>query len=146
MTEPTDLIEYLLPYPDHVQHLMIDGRMKLLRMLSPIVEMHYDATTAVCAGFSTTGDLKGLFVNLAAFAHHVTLVFAYGALLDDPEKRLKGEGKQVRHMRLLNLEMLDDPYILGMIENARANAPLPIDPITTRIVTKVYAGPKRRPS
>ncbi len=143
--EPTDLMQFLLPYPDHVQKLMLDGRMKLLLMLQPIVEMHYDATTAVCAGFSTTGDLKGLFVNLAAFANHVTLVFAQGARLDDPQHRLKGAGAQVRHIRLTSLEMLDDPYIRGLIENSWENAPKPDRAPAYQIVTKIYAGPKRRP-
>jgi hypothetical protein len=28
-----------------------------------VVELHFDATSAVCAGFAFTGDLKGAFVN-----------------------------------------------------------------------------------
>ena len=58
----TDLETFLIPYPEHVRSLMIEGRALLLSRLQPIIEMHYDATSAVCAGFSTTGDLKGLFV------------------------------------------------------------------------------------
>lgn len=125
---------------------MLQGRKKLLDYLQPIIEMHYDATSAVCAGFSTTGDLKGLFVNFAAYAKHVTLVFMHGAKLNDPEKRFKGEGKQVRHIRLSGLADLDDPYIVSLISEARANAIEPKEPITHRIVLKIYEGPKRRPT
>ncbi|MEP6754319.1 MAG: hypothetical protein ABJA67_02370 [Chthonomonadales bacterium] len=118
----------------------------LLSTYRPVVELHYDATVAVCAGFSYTGDLKGLFVNLAAYSDHVTLVFYWGAKLNDPEARLKGEGKQVRHLRLVDLDTLRDPYVVRLIQQASDNAPRPDGEIIERIVNKVYAGPKRRPS
>ena len=141
-----DLESYLTPYPPHVQDLMLEGRELLLNMYRPVVELHYDATAAVCAGFSYTGDLKGLFVNLAAYSDHVTLVFMWGAKLNDPEGRLKGEGKQVRHMRLVDLDTLRDPYVVELIQQASDNALRPEGEIVERIVNKVYAGPKRRPS
>ncbi len=141
----TDLETYLIPYPDNVRNLMLKGRQQLLEKLSPIVEMHYDATSAVCAGFITTGDLKGLFVNFAAYPKHVTLVFNFGVHLQDPEGRLNGEGKQIRHLRLKGIEDLSDPYLIDLILQSRANAPIPDQPLEHRIVTKVYAGPKRRP-
>ena len=99
------------------------GRALLLQRLAPVVELHYDATSAVCAGFSYTGDLRGNFVNLAAYSNHVTLVFAWGSKLGDPERRLKGEGKQVRHMRLADLEALRDPYVLDLVRQASDAAP-----------------------
>ena len=142
---PTELVTFLAPYPPEVRKLFLDGRSFLLRRLRPVVELHYDATTAVGAGFSYTGHLKGLFVNFAAFADHVTLVFMWGVKLKDREGRLRGEGNQVRHMRLAGMETLRDPYVLELIDQASANAPRPEGKVKHAIVVKVYKGPKRRP-
>jgi hypothetical protein len=142
---PTDLVSFLAPYPPEVQRLFLAGRELLLRRLRPVVELHYDATSAVGAGFAYTGDLRGLFVNLAAFADHVTLVFAWGVKLRDREGRLRGGGNQVRHMRLADLRMLRDPYVLDLVDQAAANAPRPDGKVKHAIVVKVYEGPKRRP-
>lgn len=142
---PTELVSFLAPYPASVRDLFLAGRALLLRRLRPVVEMHYDATSAVGAGFAYTGDLKGLFVNLAAFADHVTLVFAWGVKLKDRERRLRGQGNQVRHLRLESLDTLRDPYVLDLVDQAAANAPRPEGKVKSAIIVKVYAGPKRRP-
>jgi hypothetical protein len=143
--EPVDLVAFLKAYPPDVQELFLAGRSLLLRHLKPIVELHYDATSAVCAGFAYTGDLKGAFVNLAAYADHVTLVFQWGVKLRDPEGRLRGGGKQVRHMRLDGAETLRDPYVLDLVDQAATAAARPEGKVRHAIVVKVYAGPKRRP-
>jgi hypothetical protein len=145
VSEPVALVSFLAPYPRPVRELFLAGRSLLLDRLAPVVELHYDATSAVCAGFAYTGDLKGAFVNLAAYADHVTLVFAWGAKLSDAEHRLKGEGKQVRHMRLADLEALRDPYVLDLVRQASDAAPRPAGEVRHAIVVKVYEGPKRRP-
>jgi hypothetical protein len=142
---PAPLVTFLAPYPPEVRKLFLAGRSLLLRRLRPVVELHYDATSAVGAGFSYTGDLKGLFVNFAAFSNHVTLVFMWGVKLKDREGRLRGEGKRVRHMRLAGLETLRDPYVLDLVDQAAANAPRPEGKVKPSIVVKVYQGKKRRP-
>jgi hypothetical protein len=144
--EPMELVSFLTAYPPPVGELFLAARALLLRDLTPVVELHYDATSAVCAGFSYTGDVKGLFVNLAAYADHVTLVFPWGANLKDPERRLRGGGKQVRHMRVTGVETLRAPYVKDLIAQARGLAPRPDDKVEHRIVVKVYGGPKRRPA
>ncbi len=85
-------------------------------------------------------------MNLAVYSDHVTLVFSWGVDLDDPEKRLKGSGSQVRHIRLAGIETLRDPYVAGLIRQAAERATRPATPIAPCKVVKVYAGPKRRPT
>jgi hypothetical protein len=143
--DPTELIEFLAPYPGHVQDLMLDGRKELLGMLWPVNELVYDATSAVCCGFGYSDKTRDVFVNLAAYSGHVTLVFGWGVKLDDPENRLKGEGAQVRHLRLAGIQTLQDPYVVGLIRQAANNAAPPPEPFEPRKIVKVYEGPKRRP-
>lgn len=146
MDAPDALIEFLAPYPPHVRDAMLEGREILIELLDNPSELVFDATSAVCDGFAYTADVKGCFVNLAAYSNHATLVFGHGAALDDPLERLKGEGKQVRHLRMKGAEDLRDPYVRDLILQAERNAPRPDLPKPATLVVKVYAGPKRRPA
>ena len=141
--EPAELIGFLAPYPLGVQELALEARSFLLKMLAPVSELHYDATSAVCAGFAYGSKTADVFVNLAVYPKHVTLVFGWGSSLSDPEKRLRGEGKRVRHLRLASIETLQDPYVLDLISQASNAAIRKPDWQPERII-KIYNGPKRR--
>ena len=144
-SDPVELREFLTPYPLEVQDLALSARALLLDLLSPVSEIHYDAISAVCAGYTYTEKVTDNFFNLAVYGGHVTLIFPWGAKLHDPERRLKGDGSRVRNIRLTNLEMLKDPYVLDLIDQASAMAVRPAVPIVHRVIVKVMKGPKRRP-
>jgi hypothetical protein len=139
------LIEFLAPYPPEVQELALQGRKRLLELVGPASEIFWDATQAVCAGFTYTAKVSDNFVNLAVYPKHVTLIFPNGARQQDPEARLGGEGSRVRHIRLASIDTLSDPYVVDQIEQAKAIAPRPATPIDYVVHVKVMNGPKRRP-
>lgn len=143
--DPTELVEFLAPYPPEVQALTLEARLRLHELVGPASDLFFDATSAVCSGFSYTGHPRDNFVNLAVYANHVTLIFPWGVRLDDPEKRLKGEGNQVRNIRLAGIETLHDPYVVGLVHQAAERAPRPEGPIDPVKYVKIYEGPKRRP-
>ena len=145
MAGQTELDVFLAPYPDHVVQTMLESRAILLEMLSPVVELQIDATSAVCDGFAYVPNMRAAFVNTAAFANHVTLVFGYGSSLIDRENRLRGEGNQVRHIRLKSAADLRDPYITDLISQASATAIKPEAEVIPELIIKVYQGKKRRP-
>jgi hypothetical protein len=146
MSEPTELIAFLTPYPPEVADLLLEGRRLLLEKLSPVHEFHFDATAAVCAAFGYTENWRESFVNFAAYANHITLVFPWGVRLEDPDRRLKGDGSQVRNIRLTEgMKTLTDTYVLRLIEDASNMAPRGSEPLVPRVFIKVYNGPKRRP-
>jgi len=144
--KPHELIDFLAVYPPEVQALTLAGRLRLHELVGPASDLFFDATSAVCAGLSYTGEPKDNFVNLAVYAKHVTLIFPMGVKLSDPEKRLKGDGKQVRNIRLTGIETLRDPYVIGLIQQAAENAPKPTSPMEPVTYVKVYSGPKVRPT
>lgn len=144
--EPTELIEFLAPYPHDVQELTLKGREFLYEMLFPVSEIFYDANSAVCAGFLYTDSVRDSFVNFAVYSDHVTLIFQWGVNLDDPQGRLNGAGNQVRHIRLVGMETLKDPYVLGLITQASDRAKRPNGPFAPQTIVKVMKGNKRRPS
>jgi hypothetical protein len=143
--EPTELVEFLAPYPPDVQALTLEARLRLHELVGPAGDLFYDATAAVCSGFCYTDKPADNFINLAVYSDHVTLIFPWGVLLKDPEKRLKGEGNRVRHIRLTGIETLHDPYVVGLIRQAAEQAVRPTVPIEPIKYVKVYNGPKRRP-
>jgi hypothetical protein len=67
-------------------------------------------------------------LSLAVMPRWVTLCFTWGVRLADPDGLLKGEGNQVRHVRLMAAEALDDPSIDALIAQALTNAGRSIDP------------------
>lgn len=143
--EPTALIEFLQPYAGEVIDLALAARNLLLEMLWPVNEVHYDANSAVCSGFTYTHSVNDCFANFAVYADHVTLVFGYGVHLSDSERRLKGSGNRVRHIRLEGLRTLMDPYILALIRQASEQAPRPTEPFEPSVIVKIMRGKKRRP-
>lgn len=144
--DPTALIEFLAPYPPEVQQLTLKGRELLFAMLAPVSEIFYDANSAVCAGFLYTDSVRDSFVNFAVYSDHVTLIFQWGVNLDDPQGKLKGAGNQVRHIRLDGIETLQDPYVMGLIQQASNQAERPSEPFEPKTIVKVMKGNKRRPS
>jgi hypothetical protein len=145
LVEPTELIEFLAPYSPEIQSLTLEARSRLHEIVGPASDLFFDATTAVCSGFSYTGEPKHNFVNLAVYAKHVSLIFPWGVQLADPEGRLRGDGSRVRNLRLQSIETLRDPYVVGLVRQAAAKAVRPEHPITPTTFVKIYAGPKRRP-
>ena len=143
--KPVELIEFLQPYPAEVQDLTLQARIVLLDLLGPISEIFYDACSAVCSGFTHTGEVRDCFVNLAVYSDHVTLIFGFGATLLDPDRRMKGNGNQVRNIRLKGLETLSDPYVVSLVLQASELAPRPLEPIEPKVVVKTMKGTKRRP-
>jgi len=65
-----------------------------LRACGPDVrELVHDGAPTACVG-----DAAFAYVN--AYRAHVSIGFFQGALLPDPERRLEGAGKRMRHVKL----------------------------------------------
>ena len=144
MFDTDELEEFLAVYDPKVQQMALDARLCLANFVGPANEFVFDATSAVCVAYGFTPKWREAFVNIAVYPKHVTLVFGWGAELSDPEKRLKGEGKQVRHFRLDPPEIINDPYIVELIHEAATKAAKPEIVEEYKKMVKVYEGPKRR--
>jgi hypothetical protein len=144
MFDSEELEGFLTAYHPDVQKMALESRVRLANIVGPAHEFVFDATSAVCVAFGFTTKWQKAFVNIAVYPKHVTLVFPWGVELNDPEKRLKGEGKQVRNIRLVPPEILDDPYIVELINQAATRAARPEVVEEFKKYIKVYDGPKRR--
>ena len=105
----------------------------------------YDNYNALAIGFGASDRVKDVILSLAVMPRWVTLCFMWGVRLPDPHHLLKGEGSQVRHVRLHSPDALDDPRIDAFIAEALTNADRPIDPAEPhRLVIKSVSA-KQRP-
>lgn len=145
LPEPPEYLEFLAPYPLETQELARALRQRMLAILPPCIETVWDATNAVGVAFGFTERNPDHFIHLPVYTKYVNLGFSFGASLDDPEGRLVGAGARIRHMRITSVEQLEDPYVLGLIEQAWKTAPQPKGAVEPRTIIRVMEGPKRRP-
>lgn len=78
----------------------------------------YDNYNALAVGFAHGDRAKDAFVSIAFYPRWVTLFFLYGAGLDDPEGLLRGQGARVRHVVLDDVEDLERPEIVALLDQA----------------------------
>jgi hypothetical protein len=121
--------------------LLADMKARIPGAVIPV----YDNYNALAIGFGPSDRVKDIVLSLAVMPRWVTLCFMWGVRLSDPHGLLKGEGSQVRHVRLMTAEALADPRIDQLIGEALANADRPIDASAPhRLVIKSVSA-KQRP-
>ena len=118
---------------------------RLRKELPGAVELVYDNYNALVMGFGPTERASEAIVSIALYPRWVTLFFLQGARLADPARLLKGAGSRVRHIVVSDVAILDQPAVRGLIRQAIATAPRPIDTTVTRRMVIRAVSPKQRP-
>jgi hypothetical protein len=118
---------------------------RLRKELPGAVELVYDNYNALVMGFGPTEHASEAIVSIALYPRWVTLFFLQGARLADPARLLKGAGSRVRHIVLSDVAILDQPAVRGLIRQAIATAPRPIDATARRRMVVRAVSPKQRP-
>jgi hypothetical protein len=143
-----DYLEFLRPYGPEITALALAVRAFVMREAPGAVELIYDAYNAVATGYSFTGRPSDGCIHIAVYAKWVNLGFQRGSQLPDPERRLKGSGNWVRHVRITCVEDLSDPAIRALVKAAIEGAVYPdpkFAPKAGSVVRAIYPR-KRRPS
>ncbi len=109
------------------------------------VEMVYDNYNGLVIGFGPNDRASLAIFSIVLFPRWVTLCFLQGAGLPDPQRRLQGEGRVVRHIRLEDVSVRDDPYVQKLMNLALRRAKVPFDPKSRQqpIIKSISA--KQRP-
>jgi hypothetical protein len=90
-------------------------------------QLVYDNYNALAVAFSANDKLSGVVFSIALYPRWVSLFFARGAQLPDPERLLQGTGKGIRHIVLRDIALFDRPGVQALIAEALARATPPID-------------------
>jgi len=105
----------------------------------------YDNFNALVVGFGPTDRAGDAWFSLAIYPKWINLFFLDGAKLKDPKQKLKGAGSQVRHVRLTDITLLDDPDIATLMDAELKLGDVAHNPKQkSRLIIKAVA-PKQRP-
>lgn len=121
-TPQAQLDSFIAKYSPDVAQL---GRAAIARMrkLLPAAQvLVYDNYNALAVGFGPSERASQIVFSIAMFPRWVSLFFAKGADLPDPHERLGGSGNVMRHVVLTAPEVLDDPQIRELMQQALARA------------------------
>jgi hypothetical protein len=136
---------FIAKFTPEIAALIKASRAKMQRRLPHAVEMVYDNYNFLVFGFGPTERPSEAIFSIAAYARGVGLCFIHGAKLPDPDKLLRGAGKQVRKIKLPTAATLDEPAVQRLIASAIARAPVPFDPTARRRLIIKSISAKQRP-
>jgi len=102
------------------------------KRLPGAVEMVYDNYNWLVIGFGPTDRPSEAIFSIVLTPRWVTLCLLQGAKLPDPQRLLKGSGKQVRHIRLIDGMTLDTPAVRALMAETVARATVPFEESTRR--------------
>jgi hypothetical protein len=106
--------------PDIIK-LAKTARAKLRKRLPGAIEMVYDNYNALVIGFSPTERPSDAILSIVIFPKRVSICFIQGKHLPDPEGVLRGDGNQVRFIRLdAGAAILDTAALRTLVSEAIA--------------------------
>ena len=123
MNSEAQLAVFMARFTPAVEALAQAVVTKLRARLPSAVQMVYDNYNFLVIGFSPTERPSEAVFSLALGARGVSLCFLQAASkLPDPEKLLRGNGKQARHIRLESAATLDRPAVKALMAQASRRA------------------------
>jgi hypothetical protein len=136
---------FITKFEPSTAKLIHQCRKELRKLLPSATEMVYDNYNFFVIGYCSSAKPSSCIVSLMAAANGVGLSFYNGASLMDPERLLRGAGKQNRFIRWPSVELLAKPGVIALIEQAveQAKVPLPPAGIGPTVIQSVSA--KQRP-
>src|SRR5581483_554543 len=105
-------------YPPEVASAARAGLKKLRARFPGARQLVFDRRQSLPIGFAPAERGSAIF-SLVLYPRWVRFFFLEGIALDDPERRLEGDGKQVRSIKVdERAAILDDPYIKELMAQA----------------------------
>lgn len=104
---------------EEVVKIALAARKAVLKAAGKCSELIYE-TYCISNAFTFTGKQGQGFIHIATYAGHVNLGFDRGTELDDPDGKLHGTGKLIRHIRLNSIADIRDESVIQLIAQAVA--------------------------
>ena len=141
MNADRQLAKFMSRYTPELRALAIDVLGRLRAQVPGAVELVYDNYNALVIGFSRSPKPSEFVGSLALYPKWVTLFFANGTRLRDPERLLQGNGKAIRSIRITDPSALDDPAVRALIAQGFG----PAKSANERVTIIQSISPKQRP-
>jgi hypothetical protein len=126
----------------------VQARAALARMrarLPGACELVYDNYNALAIAFGANETMAGVVFSIAVYPRWVSLFFARGKELPDPQGLLQGNGNAMRHIVLKDIALFDTDGLEALIALSLARAMPPIDPAQPRRLIIKSVAAKQRP-
>lgn len=118
MAATTGTFEQIVAIEPRHAHLLCAVRERVRELHPGVVEVARPGDRAVSWGWGPK-KMSEAYVFAQPYKHHVNLGFYRGAILPDPQGRLQGSGKALRHVSLTRIEQLDDLAVRALLLAAR---------------------------
>jgi hypothetical protein len=145
-----DLLKFLDPYPTEIQQKALWLRDFVWDMYPTANELIYDNYNALALGWSPTDRQGHIFCSVALYrpGKNIHFGFYWGSELNDPEKKLLGNGKQYRYILVNELDDFPKEYIVRLVKEAYANSLAKVKDqkqlMEGRTITKMISAKKRQ--
>lgn len=126
-TPETQLASFIAKYTPEIAALA-EAILNRMRKLYPTaVEIVYDNYNALAIGFGPSDRASEVIFSITLYPKWVSLFFMQAKGLSDPYLLLQGSGSVAKHVVLKSVQMLDDPALRDLMDDASAKAKLPFN-------------------
>ncbi len=144
------LNEYISVYDKKIQDTCLYLRRFISKKHPKANQLIYNGYNTVSIAFALSEKLQDAFCHLALYKKHVNLGFNRGAEIENPELKLEGNGKLIRHYKVSDLKNVPEEELAVLLKKAveisRLNNPgLKMDTRGGKLFIKSTSGKKRRP-
>jgi len=129
-------------YTPTVANIARGALTRLRRQVPGAVELVGDRYTGLVIGFSPTERPADATLSIVLYPRWVNLFFLRGVTLRDPKRLLEGSGTVVRHIKLHDPTLLDDPDVRALVAQACEQARVAF-PGRRRIIIKSVSSKRR---
>lgn len=136
---------FLAKYTPEVERLARIALAKIRTRLPNAVEFVYDNYNALVFGFGPNERPSDAIFSIALYPRYAALCFLQGAKLPDPHKPLRGSGNLVRNLRFEDANVLDDPRVCTLMDEALERAKVQMTPKQKRKLVIRSISAKQRP-
>jgi hypothetical protein len=112
------LNEYLSVYDEQVRDICLKLRSFVAKSQPDANQLIYDGYNAVSIVFSLSDKMRDAFCHLAVYKNHVNFGFNRGAEIKNPDLKLEGKGKLIRHYKVNDLKNLPKEELSMLLEKA----------------------------
>jgi hypothetical protein len=117
-----ELLALLADYDPAIVKLFLALRSLVVETAPAANETVYDAGYTISDVFSFTDRWQDSFCMVTIYSKHANLGFTHGASLADPERKLRGKGKQLRHLQVRTEGDLENEDLREFLNAAIAKA------------------------
>jgi hypothetical protein len=142
-TPEAQLATFLSAYSPEVRAVAEAALTKMRALMRGAVELVYDNYNALAIAFAPSERRADVVFSITLYPRWVSLFFARGATLSDPQKLLQGSGSTVRHIVLEDASVLDRPPVRALMAQALRGAAKSDHRAGRRVIIKLVAKTRR---